>query len=66
MPSCLQAGNRLGPPVYGVGGCKAGSAPSYGNCSGTMRGPGVTRKPESIDGWVATPETFIYLNNRSR
>jgi len=52
------APNRIGPNLWGVVGCKAGTAPGF-NYSAALKNSSITWTPENLAKWVRGPGRMV-------
>jgi cytochrome c len=56
--SAVAGQNRIGPPLFGVAGRKAGTAPGYAY-SDAMKNSGLTWTPSQLDTYLANPKSVV-------
>ena len=61
--SVREGDNRLGPSLHGIFGKKAGSSSGYPNYSQALRNSGVVWNEETLDKFIANPDSLIPGNN---
>jgi cytochrome c len=55
--------NRQGPSLGGIVGAKAGSQPGFQNYSQAMKSSGITWDEQTLDKFIANPESVVPNNN---
>jgi cytochrome c len=61
--SLKQGDDRLGPSLAGIVGRKAGGSPGYSNYSGSVAGSGIVWDEDTLDRFIASPDSVIPGNN---
>ena len=61
--STKEGDNRLGPSLAHIVGAKAGERPGYANYSEAMRGAGIKWDEQTLDRFIANPESVVPNNN---
>jgi cytochrome c len=51
--------NRVGPPLFGVMGRKAGTVATFNNYSDDLKKAGFEWTPEKLDAWLTDPKSVI-------
>jgi cytochrome c len=55
--------NRLGPSLAHIVGARSGTRPGYGNSSAAMKMAGITWDEQTLDRFIANPESVVPNNN---
>jgi cytochrome c len=61
--SVREGDNRLGPSLHGIFGKKAGSSSGYASYSQALRSSGIVWNEETLDKFIANPDSLIPGNN---
>jgi cytochrome c len=61
--STKEGDNRLGPSLSSIIGAKAGTRQGYPNYSAAMKGSGITWDEQTLDKFIANPDSVVPNNN---